>query len=62
MQCYSVNEMIAGGVKAFPEEEEQVKKFSPAIYTTSGSIGALMMRFTSAGLTGAKGFRQAMDI
>ena len=62
MQCYSVNEMIAGGIEAVPQEEDQVKKFSPVIYTTGSSVGALIIQYTSATLTAAKGFRQAMDI
>ena len=47
MQCYAVNEMIAAGVEAFPQEEEQVKRFSSMIYSTMGAVGGILMRFTS---------------
>ena len=54
--------MIAAGIETFPDEDQQVKRLSSGIYTTVGSIGAIIMRFTSAGLADAKGFRQSMDI
>lgn len=62
MQCYAVNEMIAAGVEAFPEEEEEVRRLSSLIYTSIGSIGAIVMRFTSAGLEDGLGFRESMDV
>ena len=54
--------MIAAGLEVFPNEEEQVKRFSSGIYTTIGSVGAIVMRFVSGGLADSQGFRESMDI